>query len=160
MDSLSELWDAVCTYIKTDGGISNAVFSLWLEPLYIVQFDGEKVTLGIESEFKFGIVEKKFNELLEQAFFSILGFPVSVEIILVEKPAEPTPAVSAASSAPAAVPPDELVINNRANSFENFVVGKSNNYAYAAAKRSPKIPARPTIRCLFTAKAALARPIF
>ena len=139
MDSLSELWDAVCTYIKTDGGISNAVFSLWLEPLYIVQFDGEKVTLGIESEFKFGIVEKKFNELLEQAFYSILGFPVRVEIILVEKEAEPT--------APVAVPKptaasDELVINNRGNSFENFVVGKSNNYAYAAAKKVAENPGK------------------
>lgn len=143
MDSLSELWDAVCTYIKTDGGISNAVFSLWLEPLYIVQFDGEKVTLGIESEFKFGIVEKKFNELLEQAFFSILGFPVQVEIILIEKEAEPAAPVSVKSAAPAsAVPPDELVINNRANSFENFVVGKSNNYAYAAAKKVAENPGK------------------
>ncbi len=118
MDSLSELWDAVCTYIKTDGGISNAVFSLWLEPLYIVQFDGEKVTLGIESEFKFGIVEKKFNELLEQAFYSILGFPVRVEIILVEKEAEPTAPVAVPKPAAAS---DELVINNRGNSFENYM---------------------------------------
>ncbi len=139
MDSLSELWDAVCTYIKTDGGISNAVFSLWLEPLYIVQFDGEKVTLGIESEFKFGIVEKKFNELLEQAFYSILGFPVRVEIILVEKEAEPTAPVAVPKPAAAS---DELVINNRGNSFENFVVGKSNNYAYAAAKKVAENPGK------------------
>ena len=138
MESLSELWDAACTYIKTDGGISSAVFSLWLAPLQPAAFDGEKVTLTIDNEFKYGIVTKKFTELLEQAFFNALAFPVRVEILLVEKEKEEETPVSAATSASA----DELVINNRANSFENFVVGKSNNYAYAAAKKVAENPGK------------------
>lgn len=138
MESLSELWDAACTYIKTDGGITSAVFSLWLAPLQLTAFDGEKVTLTIDNEFKYGIVTKKFTELLEQAFFNALAFPVRVEILLVEKEKEEETPVSAAASASA----DELVINNRANSFENFVVGKSNNYAYAAAKKVAENPGK------------------
>lgn len=134
MDSLSELWDAVCTYVRTTGGITDSVFTLWLEPLFIDSFDGETVILGIESEFKFGIVEKKFNPLLEDAFFSVLGFPVTVEIRLIQKetPQEAPPAAVHAG--------DDLVINNPHNSFENFVVGKSNNYAYAAAKKVAENP--------------------
>ena len=138
MESLSELWDAACTYIKTDGGITSAVFSLWLAPLQPAAFDGEKVTLTIDNEFKYGIVTKKFTELLEQAFFNALAFPVRVEILLVEKEKEEETPVSAATSTSA----DELVINNRANSFENFVVGKSNNYAYAAAKKVAENPGK------------------
>ena len=138
MESLSELWDAACTYIKTDGGISSAVFSLWLAPLQPAAFDGEKVTLTIDNEFKYGIVTKKFTELLEQAFFNALAFPVRVEILLVEKEKEEETPISAAASTSA----DELVINNRANSFENFVVGKSNNYAYAAAKKVAENPGK------------------
>ena len=138
MESLSELWDAACTYIKTDGGISSAVFSLWLAPLQPAAFDGEKVTLTIDNEFKYGIVTKKFTELLEQAFFNALAFPVRVEILLVEKEKEEETPVSPAASTSA----DELVINNRANSFENFVVGKSNNYAYAAAKKVAENPGK------------------
>lgn len=138
MESLSELWDAACTYIKTDGGITSAVFSLWLAPLQPAAFDGEKVTLTIDNEFKYGIVTKKFTELLEQAFFNALAFPVRVEILLVEKEKEEETPVSTAASASA----DELVINNRANSFENFVVGKSNNYAYAAAKKVAENPGK------------------
>lgn len=138
MESLSELWDAACTYIKTDGGITSAVFSLWLAPLQPAAFDGEKVTLTIDNEFKYGIVTKKFTELLEQAFFNALAFPVRVEILLVEKEKEEETPVSAAASSSA----DELVINNRANSFENFVVGKSNNYAYAAAKKVAENPGK------------------
>ena len=138
MESLSELWDAACTYIKTDGGITSAVFSLWLAPLQPAAFDGEKVTLTIDNEFKYGIVTKKFTELLEQAFFNALAFPVRVEILRVEKEKEEETPVSAAASASA----DELVINNRANSFENFVVGKSNNYAYAAAKKVAENPGK------------------
>lgn len=134
MDSLSELWDAVCTYVRTTGGITDSVFTLWIEPLFIDSFDGEIVILGIESEFKFGIVEKKFNPLLEDAFFSVLGFPVTVEIRLIQKetPQEAPPAAVQAG--------DDLVINNPNNSFENFVVGKSNNYAYAAAKKVAENP--------------------
>lgn len=134
MDSLSELWDAVCTYVRTTGGITDSVFTLWIEPLFIDSFDGETVILGIESEFKFGIVEKKFNPLLEDAFFSVLGFPVTVEIRLIQKetPQEAPPAAVQAG--------DDLVINNPNNSFENFVVGKSNNYAYAAAKKVAENP--------------------
>lgn len=138
MDSLSELWDTVCTYIKTDGGISNAVFSLWLAPLQLTAFDGEQVTLTIDNEFKYGIVTKKFTELLEQAFLNALAFPVRVEILLVEKEKEEEIPVSAVPNTAAA----ELVINNRANSFENFVVGKSNNYAYAAAKKVAENPGK------------------
>lgn len=134
MDSLSELWDAVCTYVRTTGGITDSVFTLWIEPLFVDSFDGETVILGIESEFKFGIVEKKFNPLLEDAFFSVLGFPVTVEIRLIQKetPQEAPPAAVQAG--------DDLVINNPNNSFENFVVGKSNNYAYAAAKKVAENP--------------------
>lgn len=138
MESLSELWEAACTYIKTDGGIANAVFSLWLEPLKPTAFDGEKVTLTLDNEFKYGIVTKKFTPLLEQAFLNVLAFPVSVEILLVEKekteepPAQDTPRADE----------DELLINNRMNSFENFVVGKSNNYAYAAAKKVAENPGK------------------
>lgn len=138
MESLAELWEAACTYIKTDGGIANAVFSLWLEPLKPTAFDGEKVTLTLDNEFKYGIVTKKFTPLLEQAFLNVLAFPVSVEILLVEKekpeepPAQDTPRADE----------DELLINNRMNSFENFVVGKSNNYAYAAAKKVAENPGK------------------
>ena len=138
MESLSELWDAACTYIKTDGGITSAVFSLWLAPLQPAAFDGEKVTLTIDNEFKYGIVTKKFTELLEQAFFNALAFPIRLEILLVEKEKEEETPVSATASTSA----DELVINNRANSFENFVVGKSNNYAYAAAKKVAENPGK------------------
>lgn len=138
MDSLSELWEAACTYIKTDGGIANAVFSLWLEPLQPVAFDGEKVTLTLDNEFKYGIVTKKFTPLLEQAFLNVLAFPVSVEILLVEKE---KPEEIPTQDAPRAEG-DELLINNRMNSFENFVVGKSNNYAFAAAKKVAENPGK------------------
>ena len=138
MESLSELWDAACAYIKTDGGISGAVFSLWLAPLKLTAFDGEQVTLTIDNEFKYGIVTKKFTELLEQAFLNVLAFPVRVEILLVEKEKEEEVAAPVSQTVPA----EELVINNRANSFENFVVGKSNNYAYAAAKKVAENPGK------------------
>ncbi len=140
MNSLSELWDAVCTYIKTDGGITDTVFSVWIDPLHIISFDGEKVVLGMENSFRYGIVEKKFNPLLEQAFFSVLGFEVCVEIVLLEEKKE-EPAPVSPSAAPVSGP-DSLVINNRLNSFENFVVGKSNNYAYAAAKKVAENPGK------------------
>lgn len=133
MNSLEELWAAVCTYVRTTGGITDSVFHLWLEPLFIDSFDGENAILGIENEFKFGIIEKKFNALLEDAFFSALGFPVHVEIRLIQREAP-------AEEKPAAAPADNLVINNPHNSFENFVVGKSNNYAYAAAKKVAENP--------------------
>lgn len=138
MDSLSELWEAACTYIKTDGGISSAVFSLWLEPLQIAAFDGETVTLTLDNAFKYSIVSKKFTALLEEAFYNALAFPVQVNIILEEKPVvKETPAETAGTPAE-----DALVINNRLNSFENFVVGKSNNYAYAAAKKVAENPGK------------------
>lgn len=138
MNSLSELWDAVCTYVKTEGGLTNTVFTVWIEPLHIVEFDGETVILGMDNDFRYGIVEKKFTPLLEQAFFSVLGFEVRVKILLLEKKKETPDPVSPAPAEQA----DGLLINNPANSFENFVVGKSNNYAYAAAKKVAENPGK------------------
>lgn len=139
MDSLSEMWEAACQYIKTEGGITSPVFNLWIAPLRVVNFDGEKVTLGIDNDFKFGVVEKRFNSVLEQAFFNVLGFEVQVEIILLEKEPEQEEAQTAEQNGNER---GSLLINDRNNSFENFVVGKSNNYAYAAAKKVAENPGR------------------
>ena len=46
MNSLEELWAAVCTYVRTTGGITDSVFHLWLEPLFIDSFDGGKRHFG------------------------------------------------------------------------------------------------------------------
>lgn len=128
MDSLNEIWSCVLEKIK--GQISSIAFSLWLEPIKLTGLENGVVTLMVESEFKKKIILEQYAEKLQQSFFDVLGFEVSIlytcpEDFLSKTNEAAEPAKEA--EAPASRTADHYT-------FDTFIVGPSNRFAYAAAK--------------------------
>ena len=131
MESYSEVWQLVKDYCK--GKVTETIYSLWLEPLTMVLFEENKITL-LTSEFKANIVKSKFLDLLNEAFEATMGFPVEIEIITetIKKSEEKDDKIQEIGES----------INNYELNFENFIVGSSNKFAYAAAQAVATTPGK------------------
>ncbi|MBR5015785.1 MAG: ATP-binding protein [Clostridia bacterium] len=124
MESYSEAWALVKDYCKDK--VSATIYSLWLEPLTMVSFEDNKITL-LANTFQAGVVKSKFLDLLNEAFEATMGFPIEIEII-----SETSPKKAEKEERMEKV--RETLSNVNDFTFDNFIVGPSNQFAYAAAQ--------------------------
>jgi chromosomal replication initiator protein len=131
MDSYSEAWTLVKDYCR--GKVTETIYSLWLEPLTMVSFEDNRITL-LTSDFKAGIVKSKFLDLLNEAFEATMGFPVEIEIV--------TENVARKETKEERIQELQDTAGNSDLTFENFIVGSSNELAYATAQAVAKTPSK------------------
>ncbi|MBR5772928.1 MAG: chromosomal replication initiator protein DnaA [Clostridia bacterium] len=128
MESLNEMWNLVCEELKHS--LNDVIYNIWFEPMQLISFDGEKVVLSV-SRFKKPTIEKQFGDNLRDAFKKVLGF--DAEIILEVPQDNPDNTEKDSSS--------RISVDDEENTFETFVVGSSNKFAFAAAKAVAEEPA-------------------
>lgn len=133
MDSLNDMWSAVCECAKEKYNVNSEAFKLWFTPIKLKSFDGQKAVLSINNNFLFPIIEKKYSELINNAFNEVIGFNVEIEFTLEQLTDEKVEQKANDSGAS---------LRTLGDNFDNFVVGKSNNYAYAAAKKVAEDPGK------------------
>lgn len=120
MDSFAELWELVKEECKNQ--VSESVYSIWLKDMELVSFDYDKVVIAL-SEFKRKIVETRFMNKLSDSFTNVLGFDIKIKLVNVgQKPQTEDKETENKDTGFA----DE-------DTFDSFVVGESNRFAYAAA---------------------------
>lgn len=141
------LWHDIVEKLKEE--FSETTVGLWFGSATIGSLDGDSVTIVAEDDFKKSIIEKKYLPVLERMFEELLGFKVEVRVdsatgdsdarseerlfVTSAPPARPDPA---AQEKPATGP------NLRSEyTFDNFVVGSSNQLAQAAAYAVAQHPA-------------------
>ena len=118
MDSFAELWELVKEECKNQ--VSESIYNVWFKDMELVSFDYDKVVIAL-SDFKRKIVETKFMNKLSDSFTNVLGFDISIS--LVDIGAEPPKPAEEKKEAEA----------SEEDTFDSFVVGASNRFAYAAA---------------------------
>lgn len=132
MDSFNEIWEAVLAYCKER--VTETAYNLWIKKTEFVSFDAATITLRLQSSMYMNVVVSQYGPMFSEAFAQIMGFDVKIKYICAE---------------------DEKVSDNNNNNeehkfyqdkkhledykneqytFENFIVGASNKFAYAAAK--------------------------
>ncbi len=116
IESLSDIWEAVCTECKKS--ITEIAFNVWLKDLTPVSMNDGKLTLSIYSAYKKQIVESNYLSLLKESLKQIMGFDMEINISLGNT--NPLNEV-------------QTLNNDEKYTFENFVVGQTNRFAHAAA---------------------------
>ena len=132
MNSYSEFWDAVCNYCKEN--MNSIAFNMWIEPLKLIKLESERVIIAAPG-FKIELIMDKYRQLIEEAFYNILGFNVEIELIPFENvPKEINEEVDKKE--------DSFFSNieNTKLTFNNFIVGPSNKFAYTASLRVAETP--------------------
>ena len=83
MKSFNEVFQKVKDLVRTN--TSETAASLWVEPLEFVNFEDNVITINCGEDFVKGIVLKnKYVDLWKTGFEDALGFPVTVNFIIIK----------------------------------------------------------------------------
>ena len=121
---------------------------MWFAPLRACAIDGNNVTLEAANEFSGVWLKDNYLSLLQDAFAVAAGRQLQVKFKIATGNA-PAPSASAPASVKTKAPESahERQANsdlhfNPKNTFESFVVGNNNNFAYAAALAVAQAPGK------------------
>lgn len=129
-NSINDVWKEVMAVCRTK--VSEIMFNLWIAPLQPVKFVLETYTVvfSISSEFKKSITLDKYRGIIEESFCEVMGFPVEIDIVVSSE--EVIKTYNGEPDKKKVSVQDEGTGSGRFN-FDNFVVGKSNMFAYTVS---------------------------
>ncbi|MBR6241516.1 MAG: chromosomal replication initiator protein DnaA [Lentisphaeria bacterium] len=141
----SEVWKTVCGYIRTK---SETAYKQWFKKLVPISIDEAQIVLGASDNFFASWVKNNFGDLLADAlaFAGYAGIQVVFESGYCPEDAAPGDYPDESQPPPGVSSTDSDLINPelarliRKHSFENFVVGEENRYAYSAANAAAQNP--------------------
>lgn len=143
MESFIEVFNLVKENIK--GQITDVAYTCWISFIEPVSFADNKAILYIKTPFQRDILNKQYLEKIKNSFAEVLGFPITVIITTEEDISDYYNGDFSPSEGITSSPPVEIenVIDEADVSclngtyeytFDTFIVGSSNNFAYAACK--------------------------
>jgi chromosomal replication initiator protein len=140
--SLSTEWTRIRGRLRAEYG--EAAYRSWLKPLTLRGFSDSRVKLSAPTRFMRDWVDSQYGDRLARLWKSELEGIEGVDIILeggmpVAREAVEAPAIARA----AAVPGDIGAPLDPRFTFANFIVGKPNELAFAAARRVAEASAVP-----------------
>ncbi len=125
MDSFNDIWQAVLDYCKQKVNIT--AYNLWINTIEFTGFEASTVTLCFPKPMYMDVVIPQYGTLLDEAFENIMGFKVNINYICKEE--------NESKDYDTTYQDKHLEdYKNEQFTFENFIVGPSNRFAYAAAK--------------------------
>lgn len=138
LTSLSDIYRCVVDNCVKEYDISGAARELWLDPLVPVKMENNTFVLATNLEFKKETLTSLYLPYIQEQLKVILGVPIGVEIIVDDNmPVQKSPISDIIKTEP--VSESVGVIDKKMTyTFDNFIVGPSNNLAFAAAKAVSK----------------------
>lgn len=142
MESFNEVVNLVKAEFKNQN-ISDTAYNLWVNVVEPVQMVDDQAVLMVKTPWQRDILTSKYKSRYEEIFEMILGFPVTVQFVSEEEIATyldpentvaPEPIEEPVVPAPKAPETIDDTAGNYEFTFETFIVGPSNNFAYAACK--------------------------
>lgn len=136
ISSLSDIYNLVVENYVREYRTSTSARELWLDSIEPIEMKGNVVVLATESEFKRNTLSQIYLDKLEEQFSIVLGNPVKIELI-VKNDMETTETKfnNIKNSEELSSQIENIVHDNKVTyTFDNFIVGPSNNLAFAAAK--------------------------
>ena len=126
MDSFNDVLDAAKAYCREH--TADATYQYYISGLKAVSFENSNcITLEVRNDFICKIVSDRYTGLLKDAFKAVLGFDVEVKFTVPQP--EPEAAKEKRPMDEASLPSGRYDFT-----FENFIKGPSNQFAYAAAQ--------------------------
>jgi len=137
-----QIWSAALTYIRKD--INSVVgFNTYIKDIVPVSFDGEIFIGGVSSLICKSMVDIRYREIIEKALSKITAHPVTFLVVLKDEYKEPPKEQ---------VQDDKSYVKTHLNpryTFDNFIVGSSNEFATAIAMSTAKNPGQEMNNPLF-----------
>jgi chromosomal replication initiator protein len=137
MKETNEIFEKVKEFCKAQ--LTDVTYNLWINPLEFLKMQDNVAHIFIKTDIQKKMMNEKYYRLLREGFSIILGF--EVEIFLVsEEDIEKDPSLGVSKNTDTIIDSystsiDQSVFNAENNyTFDTFIVGSSNNFAYAACR--------------------------
>ena len=130
LDNIYELWAAILQGLT--GSVSTAVMTTWIETLSPVSFEDDCFVLEASTSFKKNQIDRHWKKEIENVATELMGFQVTVEISVPESEQGTSPDGNSGANVKAAVS-REAEQSSSEPTFNNFIVGSTNQFAYVAA---------------------------
>lgn len=141
---IKQIWTASLSYIKQD--INSVVgYNTYIKDIVPISFENNSFVAGVSSQLCKTMIELRYTSIIEKSISKITAAPVKLTIVLKD---EYTPERPAAPVRQAVTPAVKSHLNPR-YTFDNFVVGSSNEYATAIAMSTAKYPGQEKNNPLF-----------
>ena len=135
-----QIWAAALSYIRKD--INSVVgFNTYIKDIVPVSFDGEIFMGAVSNLICKSMIEIRYLDMIENALSKITAKPVTFSIILKDEYKEPQKEQKEVSK-------NKTNLNPR-YTFDNFIVGSSNEFATAIAMSTAKNPGQEMNNPLF-----------
>ncbi|MFZ7113617.1 MAG: chromosomal replication initiator protein DnaA [Desulfatiglandales bacterium] len=137
---MSALWNNLRDRLRRS--LPEQSFSMWISPITLLEKNEGKLILGCPNKFSLNWVTENYRDHIQKSLNEVAGAAYTFSLdVSPAKNARP-----ALDDGPAALPPQLLLPNfpkknivgsrplNKDFTFDRFVVGKCNEFAYSAAK--------------------------
>lgn len=120
IESLNDVWAAVKEYCLQS--MSEVAFNCWLRDLHPIELRSGEFVMGIDNEYRKGIIEDNYSDLLKSALKHIMGMKFEIILLIENEKGE----VITDSM------PEDFSFAS-CFTFDNFIVGSTNRFAHAAS---------------------------
>ncbi len=148
-EQLASIWQQVLDRLR--GALNSATYSLTFERARALGLEDGGFRIGVETEFARGWIVQRYDSLVRDALFEVIGHDVAVVVEVVGPAEVPSPDGHTPPVAPEpprieppapASPADASTRLQSRFTFDALVVGPSNRFAHAAALAVAETPAR------------------
>ena len=142
-----EAWQRLLDYVKRD--MSEQTFRTWLEPAFPIELTGNQLFVRVADQFAADWNESKFTTIFASIAPQVLGHPCHVVFRADEERrqrsqmdlfSQPGNAASPSAASRRVAPPAPVL--SARYTFDQFVIGKSNDVAAAAAHAVSQAPGK------------------
>lgn len=165
--NLADQWGRIRARLQADVG--EVEYQAWLRQMTLGGLDGDEITMRLPTRFLRDLVSTRYGDRLRVLWAAEnsvvrrvdirVGAPVAEQPVMAEPDVAPPPATRLAVTQPAIAqswpeertePRTDLAAPLDARfTFDSFVVGKPNEFAYACARRVAERPSSPGFNPLF-----------
>jgi chromosomal replication initiator protein len=135
---MKTVWDEIKNQIKIR--VPDNTFSLWIKPIVCLEAKKDVVILGCPNRFSKDWVVENYLDMIREKFNAIADGSVDVRFKVQRRKRTPSPATLPAhpdQQTLPGMPPKkrsrDLLLNSQFT-FDRFIVGQSNEFAYSASK--------------------------
>jgi chromosomal replication initiator protein len=145
---MSKLWDDTLAQLELN--LSPQHYSTWIKPLKLVRIEQDMVYLEVPNRFVLDWVKENYSKLIQKILSELSAVTYRLQFTVDSKSRDnlPKKTTSIEKAAPVVAKQKPVTNNhsadinlNRKYTFEEFVAGSSNQFAYAAAMAVANNPA-------------------
>ena len=138
-----EHWSRIEAHLRSR--LRGDLFERWFAPLRPGRLNGDRLEVSAPDKFHRDFVDDNYRSFFEEFVPDVLGRRVVITFVVDDAPSRPSEASVTSAPRPAATPSTEGPRDSRPNpryTFETFVVGESNRFAFAAAQAVASKPGK------------------